>query len=76
MRWFVFVMLAAGCTVQPGSIGWYESTPPAQRKAFFEQHCASYGFKAGTEAMAGCVAEETRDLRAYRAQYYTGLAAN
>lgn len=73
MRWLFAAVLLSACNVQPGSIGWYETATPEEQRAYYETRCAGYGFKPGTDAMANCVADETRNLREFRARYYTGI---
>jgi len=43
-----------------GSPAWHNRTSSEDKAAYFGKICKSYGFKAGTDSLYNCIAEETR----------------
>jgi hypothetical protein len=68
----VFSLLSA-CTLRPESAAWFNSTPQQEILAFYEQRCSGYGYKAETDEMRECVADEIRSARERNANIAAGV---
>lgn len=77
--WAVTLILV-GCSGSglgiPGTPVWFATTPPAEQATYFRTRCESYGFKAGTDAMAQCIQNEALSSRNRRARRITTTHCN
>tara|TARA_B110000908_G_scaffold162726_1_gene208514 strand:- start:9 stop:260 length:252 start_codon:yes stop_codon:yes gene_type:complete len=59
----------AGKAGMEGSPIWnLRNSSPQAKNAYFTQKCMKYGYRAGTDAMRDCVADERRNTSANRAR--------
>ncbi|MGJ8623985.1 MAG: hypothetical protein ACSHW1_14595 [Yoonia sp.] len=76
MKFTIVVLSLAiltGCSLPPESAAWFRNTSQQEILAFYEQRCSGYGYKAETDEMRECVADEIRSARERNANISAGV---